>query len=65
MGSADYNEENEKVQDHKNITDRDLPLSFVQDRHIEPIEGIDYEKQAWRMKERVSGFCFYVVQFIK
>ncbi|XP_019880990.1 regulatory-associated protein of mTOR isoform X2 [Aethina tumida] len=54
MGSADYNEENEKVQDHKNITDRDLPLSFVQDRHIEPIEGIDYEKQAWRMKERMK-----------
>lgn len=36
------------------ITDRDLPLSFTRDRHIEPIEGISCITQTWRMKERVS-----------
>lgn len=39
------------------ITDKDLPLSFTEDRHLEPIEGVDYvdgNAQMWRMKERVG-----------
>lgn len=38
------------------IYDKDLPLSFTEDRHLEPIEGVDYVDgmaQMWRMKERV------------
>lgn len=39
------------------ISDKDLPLSFTEDRHLEPIEGIDFvdgTAQMWRMKERVN-----------
>ncbi|KAJ8916102.1 hypothetical protein NQ315_004468 [Exocentrus adspersus] len=36
------------------ITDKDLPLSFTEDRHLEPIQGIDCIAQTWRMKERMK-----------
>lgn len=36
------------------IPDRQMPLSFVSERHLEPIEGISCITQTWRMKERVS-----------
>lgn len=39
------------------ICDKDLPLSFTEDRHLEAIEGLDRVDgmtQVWRMKERVS-----------
>lgn len=45
----------EKILDK--ITDKDLPISFTEDRHLEPIEGVDFIDglaQMWRMKERVS-----------
>lgn len=35
------------------ISDKDLPLAFSEERHIEKILGIDWKTQTWRMKERV------------
>ena len=35
------------------ISDKDLPLVFNEERHLESIEGIDWKTQTWRMKERV------------
>lgn len=46
-----------------NISDKDLPLSFTEDRHLEPIEGVDYVDgmaQMWRMKERVGIISYHV-----
>lgn len=49
------------------ICDKDLPLSFTEDRHLEPIEGLDHVDgmaQMWRMKERVSissKECFNII----
>ncbi|KAK5640922.1 hypothetical protein RI129_009469 [Pyrocoelia pectoralis] len=40
--------------DDEKITDRDLPLSFVESRHTEVIEGINCLTQTWRMKERMK-----------
>lgn len=40
--------------DEEKITDRDLPLSFVENRHTEVIEGINCLTQTWRMKERMK-----------
>lgn len=45
----------EKQEDgEQKITDRDLPLSFNEDRHVETIEGLNSINQTWRMKDRVS-----------
>ncbi|CAH0563709.1 unnamed protein product [Brassicogethes aeneus] len=49
-----YNDEKEKALETENTNEMDLPLSFTEDRHTEIIEGIDYIKQAWRMKERMK-----------
>lgn len=45
----------EENEDETNITDKELPLSFTQDRHLETIEGINCITQTWRMKERVTA----------
>lgn len=44
----------EEAVDVIKITDRDLPLSFMEDRHTEPIKGIESITQTWRMKERMK-----------
>ncbi|XP_019770949.1 regulatory-associated protein of mTOR isoform X2 [Dendroctonus ponderosae] len=36
------------------LTDRNLPLAFSEERHLEKIDGIDWERQIWRMKERMK-----------
>lgn len=49
------------------ISDKDLPLSFTEDRHLEPIEGADYVDgmaQMWRLKERVSARIYRNDRFI-
>lgn len=45
------------------IPDSMMPLSFVSERHLQPIEGISCITQTWRMKERVrqSGSCVIFV----
>lgn len=35
------------------VPDREMPLSFVSERHLDTIEGINCITQTWRMKERV------------
>lgn len=44
-----------KLDENDTITDKDLPISFMQERHLEPIEGKDCIAHMWRMKERVSS----------
>lgn len=46
--------ENKDSEEDVYITDKDLPLSFNNDRHLEIIGGINCITQTWRMKERVS-----------
>ncbi|KAF7273223.1 hypothetical protein GWI33_014074 [Rhynchophorus ferrugineus] len=36
------------------ISDKDLPLAFSEERHIEKILGLDWKTQTWRMKERMK-----------
>lgn len=52
-GEIEDIKELEKIINEK-ITDRDLPLCFVQNRHTDTVEGIDCLAQTWRMKERVN-----------
>lgn len=54
MAEVTANGDKEEVDEKETITDKDLPLSFTQDRHLEPIQGIDCITQTWRMKERVK-----------
>ncbi|CAH1990620.1 unnamed protein product [Acanthoscelides obtectus] len=45
----------EKVEDKKDIIrDKDLPVSFVEERHLEPIDELNVEPQMWRMKDRMK-----------
>lgn len=46
-------EENEC--EKETVSDKNLPLSFTEDRHLEAIEGVESVTQTWRMKERVSN----------
>lgn len=48
------NEEDERKKEVITITDKELPLSFTEDRHLDVIEGVECISQSWRMKERVS-----------
>ncbi|XP_072382819.1 regulatory-associated protein of mTOR [Diabrotica undecimpunctata] len=54
MGELSVNGNNPEKEKDENITDKDLPLSFVESRHIEPIVGIDCITHMWRMKERMK-----------
>ncbi|KAJ8928348.1 hypothetical protein NQ314_019078 [Rhamnusium bicolor] len=54
MAELTINGNTEEVNEKDTITDKDLPLSFTQDRHLESIEGIDCVAQMWRMKERMK-----------
>nr|CAI5862174.1 unnamed protein product [Callosobruchus analis] len=45
----------ENTEDKKDtIRDKDLPLSFVEERHLEPIDELTVEPQMWRMKDRMK-----------
>ncbi|KAJ8953916.1 hypothetical protein NQ318_019156 [Aromia moschata] len=54
MAELVVNGDKEEADEKETITDKDLPLSFTQSRHLEPIEGIDCITQTWRMKERMK-----------
>lgn len=47
-------EENVRASVPADLSDREMPLSFVTERHLEPIEGISCITQTWRMKERMK-----------
>nr|ALE20568.1 Raptor [Leptinotarsa decemlineata] len=38
----------------ESVTDEDIPLSFVQERHLEPLVGMERVTQMWRLKERMK-----------
>lgn len=40
--------------DQSALSDWNLPLSFMKNRHKEKIEGIEKSENSWRMKDRVS-----------
>ncbi|EFA08847.1 regulatory-associated protein of mTOR isoform X1 [Tribolium castaneum] len=54
MTELGVNGNDEKDSDKEAVSDKDLPLSFMQDRHLEPIEGVECITQTWRMKERMK-----------
>ncbi|KAF5293532.1 hypothetical protein FQA39_LY03017 [Lamprigera yunnana] len=54
MTSDNLKDEDGQKNNEEKITDRDLSLSFVQNRHTEVIEGINCLTQTWRMKERMK-----------
>lgn len=54
MGELSVNGNNPEKDQDSNITDKDLPLSFVESRHLEPIVGSDCITHMWRMKERMK-----------
>lgn len=55
MGELSVNGNNPENDQNEIITDKDLPLSFVENRHLGPIVGTDcLAPHMWRMKERVS-----------
>lgn len=43
----------EEEEEEKDYSDWQLPISFVNKRHNENIEGANTITQTWRMKERV------------
>lgn len=53
MGALSLYSENNENDVKSAFSDKDLPLSFTKDRHVEAIEGINCITQTWRMKERV------------
>ena len=54
MTESTVNGTDENEHEKETVSDKDLPLSFMQDRHLGPIEGVECITQTWRMKERVS-----------
>ncbi|CAH1187445.1 unnamed protein product [Phyllotreta striolata] len=54
MGELSVNGENSEKTRNETITDKDLPLSFVDNRHLGPIIGTDCITHMWRMKERMK-----------
>ena len=42
------------LEGQSSLSDWNLPLSFMKNRHKEKIEGIDKSENSWRMKDRVS-----------
>ncbi|KAG5869942.1 hypothetical protein JTB14_023212 [Gonioctena quinquepunctata] len=54
MAQLNVNGDEKEILQKDTITDKDLPLSFVQVRHFEPLIGIECITQMWRMKERMK-----------
>lgn len=53
MTESNVNGNEENDYEKQTVSDKDLALSFMQDRHLETIEGVECITQTWRMKERV------------
>ncbi|KAJ2945812.1 hypothetical protein O0L34_g4717 [Tuta absoluta] len=47
--------------DSSDIDDWDLPLSFDQQRHLEPIKGAERVEHSWRVKEKYKTHCVALV----
>ncbi|KAJ3644718.1 hypothetical protein Zmor_022428 [Zophobas morio] len=54
MTESTVNGNDENEHEKETVSDKDLPLSFMQDRHLGPIEGVECITQTWRMKERMK-----------
>ncbi|CAH1154387.1 unnamed protein product [Phaedon cochleariae] len=54
MGESNNDGEKKLISQKDTITDKDLALSFVEDRHLGPVIGIECVTQMWRMKERMK-----------
>lgn len=51
-------------EDEADLTDWNLPLAFMKKRHCEKIEGSKSLAQSWRMKDRVSGFPWHLLDLV-
>lgn len=51
-------------EDEADLTDWNLPLAFMKKRHCEKIEGSKSLAQSWRMKDRVSGFPWHLLNLV-
>ena len=60
--NSNMNEEDE-LDDY---SDWQLPISFINKRYIENIEGANTLTQTWRMKERVNSSCdiYYIYIYV-
>ena len=43
-----------RVEDASELSDWNIPLSFMKSRHLEVIEGLEDEGTSWRIKDRVG-----------
>lgn len=55
----DESSDSNQIDPSKELTDWELPLSFVSNRHCESIEGAKNTEQTWRMKEKVRFHLTY------
>ncbi|XP_044758345.1 regulatory-associated protein of mTOR isoform X2 [Coccinella septempunctata] len=62
MEPSDSNQtEEENDYQELEITDKELPLCFYRDSHLEPIKGSEYVAQIWRNKERMKTMSVALV----
>lgn len=52
-GKDEEKDSGEEESDSSDVDDWDLPLSFDQPRHLEPIKGLERAEHSWRVKEKV------------
>lgn len=53
IGKDEEKDSGEEESDSSGVDDWDLPLSFDQPRHLEPIKGLERAEHSWRVKEKV------------
>nr|XP_023022051.1 regulatory-associated protein of mTOR-like [Leptinotarsa decemlineata] len=54
LTKPNVNVDETKMVKKESVTDEDIPLSFVQERHLEPLVGMECVTQMWRLKERMK-----------
>lgn len=52
-GKDEEKDSGEEESDSSDVDDWDLPLTFDQPRHLEPIKGLERAEHSWRVKEKV------------
>lgn len=52
-GKDEEKDSGEEESDSSDVDDWVLPLSYDQQRHLEPIKGLERAEHSWRVKEKV------------
>lgn len=50
---ANFEKGQDAAEEEPEVDDWQLPLAFMEKRHVECIKGLEVETEKWRMKERV------------